>query len=189
MTARITLALLFIVPAAMGYPWPSIADRWLLGVAIVAVVVLFAWWRGLFFTTMFGRRLAMWGRRNRTEGLHHSSAETATVLLRVDPSERAVLPLRLIAGYLDRYGIRCDKVRITNHDNAGNRTTWIGLMLRAADNSRRYARDPPGFRCATPPKLPHAASPTISARPVGVRPSSTPRSRQRTRRPRKPGVV
>jgi type VII secretion protein EccE len=133
MTARIAIASLFIVPAAMAYPWPSTADRWLLGIAVFAVVVLFVWWRGLFVTTMIRRRLAMWGRRNRAEGLHHSSADT-TVLLRVDPSEPDVLPLRLIAGYLDRYGIRCDKVRITSRDTAGNRTTWIGLTLRAADN-------------------------------------------------------
>ena len=97
------------------------------------MVVLFAWWRGLFFTTTVGRRLAMWGRRNRTEGLHHSSADT-TVLLRVDQSAPVELPLPLIAGYLDRYGIRCDNVRITSRDTAGNRTTWIGLTLSSADN-------------------------------------------------------
>ena len=34
--ARITLALLFIIPAGMAYPWPSTRDRWLLGVAVVA---------------------------------------------------------------------------------------------------------------------------------------------------------
>jgi type VII secretion protein EccE len=134
MTARITLALLFIVPAAMAYPWPSTADRWLLGVAAAAVVVLFAWWRGLFFTTMVGRRLAMWLRRNRTDGFHQSSADATTVLLRIDPSERVGLPLRLIAGYLDRYGVRCDKVRITSRDTAGDRTTWVGMTLRATDN-------------------------------------------------------
>lgn len=133
MTVRIALALLFIIPAAMAYPWPSTADRWLLGVAVVALVVLFAWWRGLFFTTMAGRRLAMWARRNRTEGLHHSSAD-ATVLLRVDPSAPVALPLPLIAGYVDRYGLRCDKVRVTSRDTAENRTTWIGLTLRAVDN-------------------------------------------------------
>ena len=60
MTARIALALLFIVPAAMAYPWPSPADRWLLGIAVVAVLVLFAWWRGLFFTTMVGRGWRCW---------------------------------------------------------------------------------------------------------------------------------
>jgi type VII secretion protein EccE len=134
MTVRITLALLFIVPAAMAYPWSSTVDWWVLGSAAAAVVILFAWWGGLFLTTTVGRRLAMWGRRNRTEGLHHSSADITTVLLRIDPSERSVLPLRLIAGYLDRYGIRCDKVRITSRDTADTRTTWIGLTLGAADN-------------------------------------------------------
>ena len=142
MTARITLALLFIVPAAMAYPWPSPADKWLLGIAVVAVLVLFAWWRGLFFTTMVGRRLAMLARRNRAEGLHHSSADT-TVLLRIDPSGPGALPLRLIAGYLDRYGVRCDKVRITSRDTGGDRTTWIGLTLRATDNlAALQARSP-----------------------------------------------
>jgi len=41
------------------------------------------------------------------------------------------LPLRLIAGYIDRYGIRCDKVRLTNRDVDGQRTTWIGLTVGA----------------------------------------------------------
>jgi type VII secretion protein EccE len=126
------LASLFIVPAVMAYPWPSTADRWLLAVAVAAVVVILAWWRGLFLTTMVGRRLAMLARRNRTEGLHHSSTDT-TVLLALDPSGPD-LPLRLIAGYLDRYGIRCDKVRITSRDTADERTTWVGVTLRAADN-------------------------------------------------------
>jgi type VII secretion protein EccE len=133
MTARITLALLFIVPAAMAYPWHSTANRWLLGVAVAAVIVLFASWRGLFLTTMVGRRLAMWRRRNHKEGVHQSS-EYATVLLRVDPSEPVELPLPLIAGYLDRYGIRCDMVRVISRDTQGVRATWIALTLGAADN-------------------------------------------------------
>jgi type VII secretion protein EccE len=74
------------------------------------VIVLFARWRGFFVTTTVGRRMAMWARRNRTDDLHRSTTDTTTVLLRIDPSEPAALPLRLIAGYLDRYGIRCDKV-------------------------------------------------------------------------------
>ena len=46
-----------------------------------------------------------------------------------------MLPLPLIAGYLDRYGIRADKVRITSRDNAsGARETWIGLTISAVDN-------------------------------------------------------
>ena len=130
MTARIALAALFVVPAGMAYPWPSTADRWLLGIAVVAVLVLFAWWRGSFVTTIIGRRLAMWRRRNRKNGTHQSS-EYTTVLLRVEPDE---LPLPLLAGYLDRYGIRCDKIRITSRNASGRRTTWVGITLGAADN-------------------------------------------------------
>jgi type VII secretion protein EccE len=130
MTARIALAALFIVPAVMAYPWPSTADRWLLGVAVVAVLVLFAWWRGSFVTNIVGRRLAMVLRRNQTNGAHQSS-EYTTVLLRVEPDE---LPLSLIAGYLDRYGIRCHKIRITSRNLSGVRTTWVGITLGAADN-------------------------------------------------------
>jgi type VII secretion protein EccE len=126
MTARIALAALFIVPAAMAYPWPSTADRWLLGVAVIA---LFAWWRGSFVTTMIGRRLAMVFRRNQRGVLQ--SSEFTTVLLRVEPDG---LPLPLIAGYLDRYGIRCDKIRITSRDVGGLRTTWVGVTVGAADN-------------------------------------------------------
>jgi len=130
MTARIALAALFVVPAAMAYPWPSPADRWLLGIDVVAVLILIAWWRGSFVTTLIGRRLAMVLRRNQTNGAHQSS-EYTTVLLRVEPDG---LPLPLIADYLDRYGIRCDKIRITSRNLSGVRTTWIGITLGAAEN-------------------------------------------------------
>jgi hypothetical protein len=42
--------------------------------------------------------------------------------------------LPLIAGYLDRYGVRCDKIRITSRDLDGLRTTWIGMTLGAVEN-------------------------------------------------------
>lgn len=132
MTVRITLALLFVIPAAMAYPWPSTRDRWILGVAVAAVIVLFAWWRGVFLTTVVGRRVAMMLRRNNNE--QRESWEYTTVLIRVDASDPAGLPLNLITRYLDRYGIRCDKVRVTNRAGYGRRTTWIGLTLGAADN-------------------------------------------------------
>lgn len=131
MTIRIALALLFVVPAAMAYPWPSAADRWLLGAAVVAVLGLFAWWRGSFVTTIVGRRLAMWRRRNHTNGAHHSSLFT-TVVLQVDGTGEP--PLSLIAGYLYRYGIRCDKIRVTSRDFDGVRTRWISLTLGAVEN-------------------------------------------------------
>jgi len=106
---------------------------------MVAVIALFAWWRGSFVTTMIGRRLAMVLRRNQTNGVHQSS-EYTTVLLRVEPDG---LPLPLIAGYLDRYGIRCDKIRITSRDVGGLRTTWVGVTVGAVDNlAALQARSP-----------------------------------------------
>jgi type VII secretion protein EccE len=143
MTVRITLALLFIVPAAMAYPWPSTRDRWILGAAVVAVIVLFAWWRGQFLTTIVGRRIAMLLRRNSAEEI--GSPEYSTVLVRVDAPDPTELPLRLIAGYLDRYGIRCDKVRVTNRDVDGQRTTWVGLTLGAVDNLAALQARSPGI--------------------------------------------
>jgi type VII secretion protein EccE len=141
-SARITLAALAIVPAALAYPWHSTRDYWLIGIAAAAVIVLFGWWRGLHFTSILGRRLAIMGRgSNRTAEPETQSAAVAktTALVRIGPSsaDGAVLPLELIARYLDRYGIRADKVRITSRDNASDitrRETWIGITVSAADN-------------------------------------------------------
>ncbi len=137
-TGRITLALLAVVPAVMAYPWRSTRDQWVLGVAVAVVIVLLGWWRGLHFTTILRRRLAM---VRRTGGVvpESGSATKATALLRIGPPVGAsdVLPLPLIARYLDRYGIRVDKIRITSRDNASDvsrRETWIGLTVSAADN-------------------------------------------------------
>ncbi len=45
------------------------------------------------------------------------------------------LPLPLITGYLDRYGLRADTIRVTSHDTeVPCRETWIGLTFSAADN-------------------------------------------------------
>jgi type VII secretion protein EccE len=139
---RITLALLAVVPAAMAYPWRSTRDYWLLGIAAVVVIVLFGWWRGLRFTTILRRRLAIMRRHtNRTGGFVPESgpATKTTALLRVGPpvGDHDVLPLQLIARYLDCYGIRADKIRITSRGNASDasrRETWIGLTVSAADN-------------------------------------------------------
>jgi type VII secretion protein EccE len=132
MTIRIALALLFIVPAGMAYPWESDVDRWILGTAIVVTVVLFAWWRGLFVTTMIGRRLAVW-RRNHS-GAPSTATDTVTVVLHVEDPAGVGLPLPLVAGYVERFGVRCDKVRVTNRDERSVRTTWISLTLNAADD-------------------------------------------------------
>ncbi|KUI27534.1 type VII secretion protein EccE [Mycobacterium sp. IS-1742] len=136
MTARITLALLFVIPAALAYPWETTTDWWLLGVAIAVVVVLFAWWRGLFVTDMVRRRFAIL-RRNRRGGHtrgQEASAHVATVALRVDEAPSGDLPLSLLAGYVDRYGVRAHKVRVVSRDVAGQRTTWIALTIAAAEN-------------------------------------------------------
>ena len=133
---RITLALLAVVPAVMAYPWRSPRDYWLLGIAAAVVIVLFGCWRGLYFTTVLRRRLAIMGRGERTAP-ESASATVTTALLRAGASDGGVLPLPLIARYLDRYGIRADKIRITNRDNASDaarRETWIGLTISATDN-------------------------------------------------------
>lgn len=137
-TGRITLALLAVVPAALAYPWRSTRDYWVLGIAAAVVIVLFGWWRGLHLTTILRRRLAMLrgGGRFAPES---DSDTTATALLRLGSpvGDSDVLPLPLIAGYLDRYGIRADRIRITSRDNPSDTTrreTWIGLTVSAADN-------------------------------------------------------
>ena len=134
---RITLALLAVVPAVLAYPWRSPRDYWLLGIAAAVVIVLFGCWRGAFFTTLLRRRLAIMG-RGEMIAPESASATATTALLRVEASNGdGVLPLALIARYLDRYGIRADKIRITSRDNASDasrRETWIGLTISATDN-------------------------------------------------------
>lgn len=135
---RITLALLAVVPAVMAYPWRSPRDYWLLGIAVAVVIVLFGCWRGLYFTTLVRRRLAIMGRGG-TPAPESDSATATTALLRVGGSggDADVLPLSLIARYLDRYGVRAHKIRITNRDNASDpsrRETWIGLTISATEN-------------------------------------------------------
>ncbi|MEV3903360.1 type VII secretion protein EccE [Mycobacterium sp. NPDC050551] len=136
MTVRTTLAALVVAAAALAYPWQTTLDWWVLGVAAAVLIIVFAWWRGLFATTIVSRRLAVW-RRN--HGKRHAKrsgrdAAYATVVLRLDPSERRAVPLPLVAGYVERYGIRAHKVRVVSHDAGGTRTTWVSLTLGAADN-------------------------------------------------------
>lgn len=138
-SGRITLALLAVVPAVLAYPWRSTRDYWLLGIGVAALILLFGAWRGLYFTTIVRRRLAIMVRGNSSNTSDGESASAATALLRIGASDSDVdvLPLPLIARYLDRYGIRADKIRITSRDNASDtsrRDTWIGLTVSAVDN-------------------------------------------------------
>jgi type VII secretion protein EccE len=141
-TGRITLVALAVVAAALGFPWHSTRERWVLGIAVVLVITLLAWWRGLPLTTILRRRLAI-GRPSRGARLASESGTDvrATALLRVTPpdADPDVLPLSLIASYTDRYGLRADAIRVTSRDSATDtgerqRQTWIGLTLSAADN-------------------------------------------------------
>ena len=146
-SGRITLALLAVVPAVMAYPWRSPREQWVLGIAVAVVILLFGWWRGLYFTTILRRRMDIMGRSNGF--VPETVVPTAnTALLRIGAPTGDVeeLPLPLIASYLDRYGIRADKIRITWRDNASDasrRETWIGLTISAADNlAALQARSP-----------------------------------------------
>jgi type VII secretion protein EccE len=145
------LVALAVVAGAMGFPWHSARERWVLGIAIVVAITLLARWRGLPVTTILGRRLAM---RRQTRGAR-SAVQSATdvrttALLRVTPPESGpdALPLPLIASYADRYGLRADNIRVTSRDFASDagarqRETWIGLTLSAADNlAALQARSP-----------------------------------------------
>jgi type VII secretion protein EccE len=63
-----------------------------------------------------------------------------TALLRITAPETEpdLLPLPLIARYLDRYGIHAYALRVTSRDAESDtdprRQTWIGLTVSAADN-------------------------------------------------------
>jgi type VII secretion protein EccE len=150
-TGRITLVLSAVVAAAVAFPWHSVRERWVVGVAVVAVIVLLARWQGLPLSTVLRRRLAIL-RPNRG-GRRAAESVTdvrTTALLRVTPpqADSDVLPLALIAGYAERYGLRADAIRVTSRDGnseAGTREreTWIGLTLSAADNlAALQARSP-----------------------------------------------
>jgi ESX secretion system protein EccE len=141
-TGRITLVVLAVVAAAMAYPWHSTRDRWVLGIAIALAITLLAWWRGLPMTTILRRRLAIL-RPNRAARLARGPRNDvqATAVLRITPPEADpdVLPLPLVARYVDRYGLHADAIRITSRDTtsetgARERETWIGLTMSAADN-------------------------------------------------------
>ncbi|OKH82217.1 hypothetical protein EB75_13140 [Mycobacterium sp. ST-F2] len=130
MTARITLALLVIVPAAMTYPWHTTPQKWILGIAVAVVLLVFAWWRGLFLTTMVARRVAVW-RRNR-RGAAAPTAGQVTVVLEADELPYHALPL--VASYVDRYGVQCESVRVTECQLDGTRSAWVSVTVAAASN-------------------------------------------------------
>ncbi|MFZ1161901.1 type VII secretion protein EccE [Mycobacterium sp.] len=150
-TGRITLVLLAVVAGAIAFPWHSVRERWVLGIAIFVAIVLLVRWRGLPATTILRRRLAILRPNRGTRRSDESVTDVrATALLRVTPPmvDADALPLPLIAGYAERYGLHADAIRVTSRDSTSEvgtreRDTWIGVTLSAADNlAALQARSP-----------------------------------------------
>lgn len=136
--ARITLVALALVPALMAYPWPASRDRVILGAGVLVTLLLLGSWQGLHLTTIVRRRLGMLRARRGAHvdrGAGPDAKTTALLKVVASGDDAEALPLPLIAGYLDRYGLRADTVRVTSRDvPAGPRQTWIGLTYCAAAN-------------------------------------------------------
>lgn len=150
-TGRITLVLFAAVAAATAYPWQSAHERWVLGVGLAVVAVALARWRGLAVTTILRRWTTIKRPQNGERRARRPVTDArVTALLAVAAPEEDpdLLPLPLIAGYLDRYGLRADAIRVTSrdvgdHSGARERTTWIGLTFSAVDNlTALQARSP-----------------------------------------------
>ncbi|MGJ6126742.1 type VII secretion protein EccE [Mycolicibacterium sp. Y3] len=138
-SARITVALLVGIPAAMAYPWAAGLQRWVLGSAVALVVLLLAWWRGRHLTTIVWRRLRLSLRPHRGSGtqaaldLSDNDAH-ATVVLRLLDGPDPYAPLDLIASYLDRFGLSCRSLRVTSRRTPTGAMTWVGLTMSARAN-------------------------------------------------------
>lgn len=150
-TGRITLVFIAAVAATAAYPWHSARERWVLGIGVAVVAALLARWRGLPLTTLLRRRVALNRGKHGERRIRRAVTDPrVTALLSVAAPEEDpdLLPLPLIARYLDRYGLRADTIRVTSRDvgdHAGvrARTTWIGLTFSAVDNlAALQARSP-----------------------------------------------
>lgn len=135
---RLTVAMLAVTSATFAYPWQSVTDRWVLAGAAVVTLTTLTWWRGRFLTTILRQRarIALQRRVIQMSVLDESVTDLdahTTVLLRVDAHERQP-PTDVLAGYLNRYGLHCDSIRVTTRLAGDDRWMWIGLRLRAADN-------------------------------------------------------
>ncbi|WP_046302210.1 MULTISPECIES: type VII secretion protein EccE [unclassified Mycobacterium] len=141
-TGRIAAVLFAAVAVAAAYPWHATRERWVLGIGVAVAAVLVTRWRGLPLTTLLRRRVALnRGKHGERRARRTATDPRVTALLNVAaPQEDTdVLPLPLIARYLDRYGLRADTIRVTSRDvgdqaGARERTTWIGLTFSAVDN-------------------------------------------------------
>ncbi|WP_328350298.1 type VII secretion protein EccE [Mycobacterium sp. NBC_00419] len=135
---RLTVVVLAVMSATFAYPWRSATDRWVLAGAAGLALMVLMWWRGRFVTTILGHRarIALQRRAIRMPSAADTVTELdalTTVLLRVDGSNGHP-PTDMLAGYLDRYGLHCDSIRITTRLAGADRRMWIGLRFSAAEN-------------------------------------------------------
>lgn len=145
--ARLTVVIVAVVSAVLAYPWRSTTDRWALGIAVAVVLISLIGWGGRYLTRMVAERIRILLSRKTIPAtppvLRAAGADAVTtVLVRVDSGARA-LPLGLLTGYLDRYGLVCDAVRVTTRTAAGDTTTWVSLAFSGARNlAALQARSP-----------------------------------------------
>ncbi|WP_078292124.1 type VII secretion protein EccE [Mycobacterium sp. D16R24] len=151
-TLRLTLVATLVAAGAFALYRRDPADRWIAITAAVLVLVLLVWWRGTFLTDILGRFTKMLTRRFSRRSPSSTAQVVAagvdartTVALEVKaPVSGEEIPVGLLAGYLDRYGMRCSSIRVTTADVVGAKgKTWVSLTLSAAGNlAALQARSP-----------------------------------------------
>ncbi|MUM22776.1 type VII secretion protein EccE [Mycobacterium sp. CBMA271] len=142
-TLRLTLVATLVAAGAFALYRRDPADRWIAITAGVLALFLMVWWRGTFLTEILGRWTKLLTRRLSgrapsdtaqivTDGI---DARTTVVLELKPPTSGEDVPVGLLAGYLDRYGVRCSSIRVTTADIDGAEgKIWVSLTLSAADN-------------------------------------------------------
>lgn len=151
-TLRLTLVATLVAAGAFALYRRDPADRWIAITAGLLALVLLVWWRGTFLTDILGRFTKMLTRRLSRQSPANTAqivaagvdARTTVVLEVKAPTSGEEVPVGLLAGYLDRYGVRCSSIRVTTTDTVGAEgKTWVSLTLSAADNlTALQARSP-----------------------------------------------
>lgn len=151
-TLRLTLIATLVAAGAFALYRRDPADRWIAITAGVLALVLLVWWRGTFLTDILGRFTKLLVRRVSGRSPVDTAqvvaagvdARSTVVLELTSRPEGADVPVGLLAGYLDRYGVRCSSIRVTTAvvDGAVSKT-WVSLTLSAAENlAALQARSP-----------------------------------------------
>nr|WP_084206688.1 type VII secretion protein EccE [Segniliparus rugosus] len=142
-TFRLALVSTLVVAAVFALCRRDLTGRWAAASAGTLALALSIWWRGLFATDIVGKRLRMLSRRfsrsapeEPAEIVRAGAGALSTVALElVPPASGGEVPVELLAGYLDRYGVSCSSIRITLADKGGSDgCVWASLTLSAADN-------------------------------------------------------